>query len=268
MIYPQAVWWPGAAAGYQWGRTSMQSVVAHFTVGSDSAGIGLRGIFNFLVRRNGEVVQFAEADARCGHAGDPYNSRGPGIEVEYLPGVDDTMFTDAQLAACGGLVRWLGTLGIPLVYYDDPANRVGDWNGFISHRSITSNADFHSDYWDQADWDRMVVFDTSQGAAPVYHMITDGPAQGNPRTFKVDGLQILSEIPYSAPRGAYAIHQEALDAQAKYGIPIVDGRVAPPFGTEPLAATVQRYTSGAWKPVGGGGQAVPLKVTLTGTAAP
>lgn len=255
MIYPQAIWWPGAAAGYRWGRTAMLSTVCHFTVGRDSAGIGLRGTFQFLVRRNGEVVQFAEADARCFHAGDPYNSRGPGIEIEYLPGYDDTMFTDAQLTATGGLVRWLGQW-MPLAYYDNPSARIGDWNGFISHRSITSNADYHSDYWDQADWDRMVGNQNTQkkGSAVIY---VDVQAHIG---LAMEGPIIVAE--FNGPPNQYGIPQDAMD-YAGTDIPL---RVVPGLLLAKLRKADQYAMTAPTS--GGGGAAVPLTVTLTGTATP
>lgn len=152
MIYPGAVWSPGVNAGYAAGRTSMTAAVCHYTVGRDSRPIGLRGYFNFLVSRDGTVTQFAEADAVCWHAGAPWNFRGPGIEVEYLPGVDDDIFTPEALAACGALVRWLG---IPLAFYDGP--RIADWSGFITHRSLIQTGDAHSDYWTEQDWAAMTA---------------------------------------------------------------------------------------------------------------
>lgn len=251
MIYPDATWWPGAAAGYRWGRTPLLSTVCHFTVGRDSAGIGLRGIFNFLVRRDGEVVQFAEADARCGHAGDPYNSRGPGIEVEYLPGVDDTMFTDVQLAATGGLVRWLSQW-MPLDYYDNPAVRLPDWAGFISHRSIVSNADLHSDYWDRADWDRMVTpteetfrmkpglfLDAATGRVYVYD------PNNHTKTWLMTPDALAS--------------WQAIAALNGISTDIVDNATSRTLLADAVDLRVQSTSGGA---------AVPLTVTLTGTATP
>lgn len=157
--YPGAIQDPGVAAGYAHGRAQMVSCVAHFTVGRSSAGIGHnQGLFQFLVGRDGTVTQFAEADAVCWHAGQPYNQRGPGIEVEYLPGEDDAIFTPEALTACGALVRWLGTeWGIPLAYYDDPSQRVADWAGFISHRAVVSDADHHFDYWPADDFAAMTA---------------------------------------------------------------------------------------------------------------
>ena len=95
---------------------------------------------------------------------------------------------------------------------------------------------------------------STTGGNSVYHMLTEGPAgPGNDRCFKVDGLQIISELDYGAPRGAFGIHQEALDAQAKYGIPIVDGRKTPPFAEKPLQDLVVAFTKGKWKDSGAGG---------------
>lgn len=144
--YPHAAWNPGANAGYNAGRTPVDSVVCHYTVGRNSTGIGLQGYFHFLVSRDGHVQQFAEADAVCWHAGDPWNGRGPGIEVEYLPGADDDIFTPEADAATGLLVEWLhDEWGVPLDFYD--GSRVAAFPGFITHRSLIQTGDPHSDYW-------------------------------------------------------------------------------------------------------------------------
>jgi hypothetical protein len=152
MRFPGAVWRPGVNAGYRAGRSTMFTAVCHYTVGRDSRPIGDRGYFNFLVSRDGTVTQFAEADAVTWHAGN-WNGRGPGIEVEYLPGVDDEVFTDAARDACGELVRWLGST-IPLDYYD--AARINTWHGFIAHGSLIQSGDSHTDSWPRSDWDQMV----------------------------------------------------------------------------------------------------------------
>lgn len=144
--YPGAVWRPGAAAGYAHGHTTMQSVVCHYTVGKDSRPVGDRGYFNFLVSRDGTVTQFAEADALTWHAGNPFNGLGPGIEVEYLDEPD--IFTPEAHDATAHLCQWLSdTYGIPLDYYDQPAQRIPAFHGFISHRSVVEDADLHNDYW-------------------------------------------------------------------------------------------------------------------------
>lgn len=122
----------------------MTSVVCHYTVGKASAPIGLRGYFQYLVSRDGRVQQFAETDAVCWHAGSPWNSRGPGIEVEYLD--EPTIFTPEAEAATGDLVSWLNSeWGVPLDFYD--GSRRADWHGFITHRSLIQTGDPHSDYW-------------------------------------------------------------------------------------------------------------------------
>ena len=150
MIYPGAVWRPGVNAGYRAGRSSMETVVCHYTVGRASAPIGDRGYFHFLIGRDGTVTQFCEADAVAWHAGDPWNSRGPGIEIEYLD--EATIFTPAQHAACAALIAWLP---IPHQFYDGP--RLAAWDGYITHRSLLQSGDAHSDYWDRSDWDAMTA---------------------------------------------------------------------------------------------------------------
>jgi hypothetical protein len=145
---PYALWNPGVNAGYRAGRTTMTTAVAHYTVGRNSTPVGLQGYFHFLVARNGTIQQFCEADAVAWHAGDPWNSRGPGIEVEYFD--EPEVFTDVQRDATSALVHWLGAeYGIPLAYYDGP--RIGAHNGTISHRSLIQSGDAHSDYWPAAD---------------------------------------------------------------------------------------------------------------------
>jgi hypothetical protein len=160
MKYPGAVWRPGTNAGYRAGRNSMETAVCHYTVGRNSRPIGDRGFFQFLISRDGEVTQFAEADAVCWHAGDPWNRRGPGIEIEYLD--EDTIFTDAQLEACADLIAWLP---IPEVFYDGP--RVGSHVGFITHRSLLQSGDAHHDYWPEEDWAAMTAPVVPVPAPPV-----------------------------------------------------------------------------------------------------
>ena len=159
-MYPAAVWYPGINAGYQAGRNDMRAVVCHYTVGYNSLDLLARqGTCQFLVSRDGTVWQLAEVDAECWHAGAPFNGLGPGIEVEYYD--EPTMFTPAQLAACGDLVVWLSwEWGLPLVYYDtggDNAARVSDWHGFLSHRACRqTSGDWHYDYWSLEDWEAMI----------------------------------------------------------------------------------------------------------------
>ena len=156
-IYPEAQWMPGANAGYRAGRTPVSSVVCHYTVGRNSTGIGLQGYYQFQVNRDGTVFQFAEVDAVCWHAGDPWNSRGPGIEVEYLPPQQlpdgtwvendgDEVWTPPQREAVARLVEWLhDEWGVPYDFYDGP--RIAGHRGFITHRSLIQTGDAHNDWW-------------------------------------------------------------------------------------------------------------------------
>jgi AmpD protein len=72
---------------------------------------GLRVSAHFLVRRDGEVVQFVETGARAWHAGasrwrgrERCNDFSIGVELE---GTDDTRFADVQYAALCELLRAL-----------------------------------------------------------------------------------------------------------------------------------------------------------------
>jgi AmpD protein len=72
---------------------------------------GLRVSSHFLVRRDGELLQFVPLQARAWHAGtsrwrgrDRCNDFSVGIELE---GTDDGPFDDAQYARLGNLVRSL-----------------------------------------------------------------------------------------------------------------------------------------------------------------
>ena len=202
---------PGAAAGYTKGRTQMRTVVAHFTVGRDSTQIGLNGYFHWLVGRDGTIKQFAEVDALTWHVGD-WNPYGPGIEVEYLPGVDDTIFTDAARDACGGLVRWLiDEWGFPPVYYDGP--RVPPvYDGFIAHRSVQGGD--HTDYWPQEDWAAMLADPPTIG---MFDMVicVGRTVYGAAIAFLVSGGRVLRT--FTGPEGAYGIPTDALDWKAQPG---------------------------------------------------
>jgi hypothetical protein len=137
-------------AGYRAGRTNMRTAVCHYTVGRDSTGIGKQGYFQFLIARNGTIQQFAEVDAVNWHAGSPWNGRGPALEIEYLPGHDDEVFTVVQRDATRAVCEWLrDEWGIPFAYYDGP--RISDHHGFITHRSLIQSGDPHSDFWPAED---------------------------------------------------------------------------------------------------------------------
>ena len=74
---------------------------------------GLRVSSHFLIRRDGELVQFVPFKRRAWHAGvSSWRGRGRcndfsiGIELE---GTEDGPFTDAQYSRLAGLVAWLRT---------------------------------------------------------------------------------------------------------------------------------------------------------------
>jgi len=78
---------------------------------------GLRVSAHFLIRRDGELIQFVPVGARAWHAGvsrwrgrERCNDYSVGIELE---GTDDSRFTDAQYEALSGLIKELRRL-LPL----------------------------------------------------------------------------------------------------------------------------------------------------------
>ncbi len=162
--YPGAIRHQGAHANYEAGVNRMVSVVCHYTVGINSTGT-LGQDFTFLLDRDGDVHQGCPVDARVWHAGDPWNAMGPGIECEYLPGVDDPnhngpddedIMTPEQVLGASGLVKWLHEeWSVPLAFYDGP--RIGAWLGFINHGSVLQSGAWHTDYWPRFDWDRIVA---------------------------------------------------------------------------------------------------------------
>jgi hypothetical protein len=103
---------PGVNAYYNAGRSSMQLVVAHFTVGRDSRAEGLRGYFNWLVHRDASrengCTQYAPTDAVTWHA---FGSsamtdaptRGPGVKRAAVGMDGSTTRTSTRIAktACG-----------------------------------------------------------------------------------------------------------------------------------------------------------------------
>lgn len=176
--YPGAAWDPGRAAGYGLrlavppysDHNDMRAVGCHYTVGVNSwALIRDMGLAAFLITRNGRVGQFCEVDAVTYQAGNPFNGLGPGIEIEwYEPHDGPDIFTDAARNACAVLIAWLhAEWGIPLDYRED-GPRVADWHGFIAHRAVIEDADNHTDYWPQADWDAMTA-----APAPAPHPLED-----------------------------------------------------------------------------------------------
>lgn len=183
---PGATIRPGRNAGYQAGRSSGRSCVCHYTVGRDSAGVGDQGYFNFLVRRSGEVVQFAPSDAVTWHAGN-WNAWGPGIEIEFLESYDGpapaNIFTPEQLAAAGRVCHFVSEAeGIPLDFYDGA--RIGSWEGFITHRSLIQSGDWHYNYWTREQFASAI----GGAAAPPR---PKGAAQGMFVRHSADGAIIL-----------------------------------------------------------------------------
>ena len=135
---PGALRRPGALAGYARGTTRMQFAVEHFTVGTDSTGIGDRGYFHLLFPKVGPPLQFAEIDALTWHAG-PWNSYGPGAEFERL-GYDEPLTAD-QLEWGGRYHHWLSSeWGIPLVHFRGPPDGTrfdpSEFHGFPDHGAI------------------------------------------------------------------------------------------------------------------------------------
>ena len=247
-VYPGAVWRPGVNAGYRAGRTPVSAVVCHYTVGRNSSGIGLQGYFQFLVARDGTVEQYAEADAVCWHGGSPWNGRGPGIEIEYLPGVDDDIFTPAAYDATARLCQWLHDEWlVPFDFYDGP--RVTDHRGFITHRALIQTGDAHSDYWptlprvgdepEQKDRMNPELWQDATGAVWVYD--PNNHTKTHLRTS--EALGAMQAIRTLAGLNPNWIRNGTTDAL------LADAREVFPAG-------------------GGGGAAVPLRVTLSGTATP
>jgi len=152
---------PGELANYGRGRNRMEAVKVHYTVGVNSAPIGKRGFFQFLIPRSGVPTQFAPVDALNFDSGE-WNDVGPGIEIEYYEPQDgpqpDNIATGSQLDWLGRIARWLNTEhGIPLSFYDS-SQRVSEfagWRGFITHRSLIQSV-MHHDYITTEQWTRAV----------------------------------------------------------------------------------------------------------------
>lgn len=157
--YPDAVKHNGAHANYQAGQIDVVTGLCHYTVGFNSIGTCGRD-FQFLIDRDGTVHQGAPVDARCWGAGDPWNGRAVHIEVEFYPGVDATIFTDAARSSTGKLVRWLNADWlIPLQHYAGyyPAVRLTEYNGFIDHAAVIQTDAWHNDFWPADDWAAMIA---------------------------------------------------------------------------------------------------------------
>lgn len=152
---------PGANAGYNGGRSRMESMVLHYTAGAYGGdySVGLDGYFNFYCPRDEPAVQFAEGDALTWHAGE-WNDQGPGIELERRD--DSWSYTDHQLDDLGRIARWLhDRYGIPLDrFYDTGGDNgarqpEGATAGMcVTHRSLAQSGGWHSDYLTREEWER------------------------------------------------------------------------------------------------------------------
>lgn len=140
------------------------------------------------------MVQFAEVDALTWHAGTA-NAWGPGIEVEYLPGVDPEIWTAVQRDAVAHLVEWLISAGIPEAFYDGPRVNPAGFRGFLTHRSV-QQPDAHSDWWPelprvtQGDDDMPKGFFAKAKDKPAVYLITNGKKIHAPDKEWIDILAI------------------------------------------------------------------------------
>ena len=173
------VWLPGATivpgrnAGYASGQSSMERVVAHYTVGFDSRAVGADGYFHWLVHRDagreGGCTQYAEADAITWHAADQGNPYGPGIEFERMTtgGVNAEGLSNAepltanQIEWGSRLVGFLAEWGIPATLYGGPRYEQWGFRGWVNHQAIDSS---RSDGLLVAEWDAISTGDVSAGA--------------------------------------------------------------------------------------------------------
>ena len=158
--FPGATRQPGPIPGGYWraGRTRMRAVKIHYTVGINSAYLGRQGYFQFLIRRDGEVVQFCPTDGYCWDSGE-WNREGPGVELEFYPPVDGpapaNIVTGDQITSAGRLFRWLHSEhAFPLSFYDGPRIARG-YRGFITHRSLRQRVQHHN-YITHAQWNQII----------------------------------------------------------------------------------------------------------------
>ena len=158
------------------------------------------------------LVAYAFFDALAWHAGD-WNGYGPGIEVEFLPGEDDSIFTSESLASTGSLVRWLhDEWGFPLEYYDGP--RIDPvWDGFIAHRSLLGGD--HTDWWPREDWDQMVSGAPAKKDMNDMVIAVGKTVFGVSVAFLTSGGRVLKT--FDGAEGGYGIPQSALDWKAGAG---------------------------------------------------
>jgi len=122
---------------------------------------------HFLVGQDrGQWVQFWDTNWSAAHAAGA-NEYAVGIEFS---GQNGEALTDWQIEAGGEIHRWLMTAhGIPAVFLDDGAGRVGFFRGFLNHSNVATTPQYtHYDYITRAEWDRMVG-----GAAPKKKKVRD-----------------------------------------------------------------------------------------------
>jgi hypothetical protein len=167
---------PGAHADYYAGRFRPEGVVVHYTVGTDSTAIGLRGIFPLLLPKVGPAKQFSPIDAVNFHACE-WNRRMAGGETEKYQGYEDR--PDYEETTPDQIKSWATIaaamyerFGLGFGYHSGARIPIGaplPWNGafYIAHRSLVHHAcDQHSDYLPDADMAKAFAL-AGGGASPV-----------------------------------------------------------------------------------------------------
>lgn len=247
--YPDAIRDPGKNAGYRRGHTKNQLAVLHFTVGTNSrALIRDNGLAAFLFPKVGKPWQFCEADSITSHACE-WNDEGAGLEFERLNWGE--ALTPDQVKYGGGCIQWLhDTFGIPLAWHGGARLPIGSgFRGFVNHGSLVHLAcDQHTDGVTAGEWEALTKTteeeDVPKGIA-VKAISTAGPVY-------VMGVGTKAKVLKNVP--------EVVGALAYLG-QIVDNKVH-----DVSQSLLDGLTEVGLSTVSGG--AVPLKVSLTGTATP
>jgi hypothetical protein len=158
---------PGRNAGYRAGRCLMRGGVVHYTVGRDSRGPGLSGLFAFLLPKDAPAIQFAEIDAVCFHACE-WNHDLFGVETEKLGDWEPT--TDSQITEWGRIARGAREYGVDASGYDnsihtlDPNRGLPEGTNYAAHRALRQYAcDPHQDYLPDEEMARVFAL---AGATP------------------------------------------------------------------------------------------------------
>lgn len=157
---------PGLNSGYRLGRSSMDQMLAHASVGYDSRNIGRNGYFNLLVhqdvwRENG-CTQYAEMDAITWHAFEPHRLHGPGVEFErYVTGGINAEglsnfedLTPNQIEWGKRIVDYCAELGISPTIYNGPRYETAGWRGWVNHHDVDSS---RSDGLTSVEWNLLVA---------------------------------------------------------------------------------------------------------------